>query len=264
MTKLAPEELNFFKEEGYLIKRKVMDESLMALARERLWENAPPEIDRDNPGTWVGPIKEYGQEQHNKGDEGSGCGWWYRGIGCEDWMVRMLVTHPPIWDMVEQMLGKGTVAVPNRVRGIHCRLPEGNIPCEPHSFHTDAHVFHLGVVGYIDDVPPNGGGFSVWPKSHRVFYYSHQTQHRNDRTERYAKHRAFLNLRSPIDCHGRAGDIIFWHHRLAHSAGNNRSREIRKAVLGDLGRIDIEHTMNEPPCEDMWRDWPGIPSDVEP
>ena len=263
MTRLAPEELKFFKEEGYLIKRKVMDENLMAQARERLWENKPTEVERDDPNTWVGPIKEYGQDQHNRGDEGGGYGWWYRGIGSEDWMVRLLTTHPPIWDMVEQMLGKGTVAVPDRVRGIHCRLPEGNIACKPHTCHTDAHVFHLGVVGYIDDVPPNGGGFAVWAKSHQVFYHSHRTQHSNDRTERYAKDLAACNLRSPVDCHGQAGDIVFWHHRLAHAAGNNRSRQIRKAVLGDLGRTDLEHTKNEPRCEDMWRDWPGIPSDVE-
>jgi hypothetical protein len=25
--------------------------------------------------------------------------------------------------------------------------------------HTDGHPFHLGVVGYIDDVPPGGGSF---------------------------------------------------------------------------------------------------------
>ncbi len=264
MTKLTPEEIKFFREEGFLIKRGIMDESLTAQARERLWENAPPEIDRDNPDTWIGPIQEYREKNNEKGNDGGGYGWWYRGIGSKEWMVRMLVIHPPIWEIVEQMLGEEDVVRPNSVRGIYCRLPEGNVPCKPLSCHTDAHAFHLGVVGYIDDVAPNGGGFSVWPRSHRVFYYTHQTRHLRDQSEQYLKNRAYFNHRSPIDCHGRAGDVVFWHHRLAHSAGSNRSKGIRKAVLGNKVKKDIERTMNEPPCEDMWEDWPGIPSNGKP
>ena len=34
---LSVEELRFFKRNGYLIKRKVMDPDLMAQARRRLW-----------------------------------------------------------------------------------------------------------------------------------------------------------------------------------------------------------------------------------
>jgi hypothetical protein len=264
MTKLTPEEIRFFRDEGFLIKRGITDESLTAQARERLWENAPPGIDPNNPDTWVGPIQEYREKNNEKGNDGGGYGWWYRGIGSKEWMVRMLVIHPPIWEIVEQMLGEEDVVRPNSVRGIYCRLPEGNVPCKPLSCHTDAHAFHLGVVGYIDDVAPNGGGFSVWPRSHRVFYYTHQTRHLRDQSEQYLKNRAYFNHRSPIDCHGRAGDVVFWHHRLAHSAGSNRSKGIRKAVLGDYVKKDIERTMNEPPCEDMWEDWPGIPSNGKP
>ena len=39
--------------------------------------------------------------------------------------------------------------------------------------------------------------------------------------------------------------------------GFSRS-QIRKAVLFDFRKIDIEQTMKEPPCADMWRDWPGV------
>ena len=176
----------------------------------------------------------------------------------------MLVAHPPIWEIVEQMLGEGDVVKPDRVRGIYCRLPEGNAPRRPHGCHIDAHAFHLGVVGYIDDVEPNGGGFSVWPRSHRVFYFSNQARNLRDNSEQYTKNLAYFQHRAPVDCHGRAGDVVFWHHRLAHSVGSNRSRGIRKAVLGDYAKKNIERTMNEPPCEDMWEEWPGIPSNGNP
>ena len=37
--------------------------------------------------------------------------------------------------------------------------------------HNDSHPFQLGVEAYIDDVPPNGGGFMIWPRAHsRLFH----------------------------------------------------------------------------------------------
>ena len=49
MVKFTLEEIRFFRDEGYVIKRKVMDEQLVAQTRERLWENPPPGIDRNEP-----------------------------------------------------------------------------------------------------------------------------------------------------------------------------------------------------------------------
>jgi hypothetical protein len=45
---------------------------------------------------------------------------------------------------------------------------------------------------------------------------------------------------------------------LAHTAGHNRAQVIRKAVLYDFRKVDLEEKTEEPPCENMWRDWPGI------
>ena len=42
MVRLSNEDILFFKREGYLVKRKVLDPDLMAQARNRLWEGAPP------------------------------------------------------------------------------------------------------------------------------------------------------------------------------------------------------------------------------
>ena len=92
MARLSPDEIIFFKKNGYLIKRRVMDEKLMVRARERLWENAPPEVDCNDPDTWVGPIKRYSEE--GTGNVGSEYSWKYKGICGEDWIVRMLATDP--------------------------------------------------------------------------------------------------------------------------------------------------------------------------
>ena len=47
MSTLSKQEILFFKEEGYLVKRDVLDPELMAYARERLWEAAPSQLKRD-------------------------------------------------------------------------------------------------------------------------------------------------------------------------------------------------------------------------
>ena len=45
----------------------------------------------------------------------------------------------------------------------------------------------------------------------------------------------------PVECIGRAGDIVFWHHRLAHMAGHNFTPgHLRQAILYDFAteRLD--------------------------
>ena len=51
MKQLSEQEVLFFKEEGYLIKRQIMAPELMAKAREQMWANAPAHIRRDAPDT---------------------------------------------------------------------------------------------------------------------------------------------------------------------------------------------------------------------
>jgi hypothetical protein len=50
------------------------------------------------------------------------------------------------------------------------------------------------------------------------------------------------------------GDVILWHHRTAHMAGQNYSRNIRQAVLYDYIKKEEFYDDSAPP-EDMWRDW---------
>jgi hypothetical protein len=244
MNRLSTDELRFFKREGYLIKRGVMDPELTARARKRLWDGAPPRLKRNTPDTWIG------------GAPGGGFSWKFREPGDEDWMIEMLATNATVWGWAEQFLGKGTLVQPDRIRGIYCRMPEGNHPEAPLTCHTDGHPFHLGVVGLIDHVPPNGGGFTVWPRSHRAFYQAYKQRYNSgERAENYDEQIEYFNGQPSVDCHGDPGDIVFWHHRTAHMARPNRSRQIRQAVLYDFRKLDLEETQYEPPHEDMWLDW---------
>jgi ectoine hydroxylase-related dioxygenase (phytanoyl-CoA dioxygenase family) len=59
----------------------------------------------------------------------------------------------------------------------------------------------------------------------------------------------------PVECCGAAGDIVFWHHRLAHAAGQNYSEQIRQAVLADFWTADLDELRTKPVTVDMWEDW---------
>ena len=56
MSKLSTKDIRIFKREGYLVKRGILNPELMAQARDSLWEAAPPELDRNDPDTWIGPL----------------------------------------------------------------------------------------------------------------------------------------------------------------------------------------------------------------
>ena len=144
------------------MKRNVLNPELMERARARLWDGAPEGRRRDDPETWIGPFTPE-EENVDKDNNRRGFRWNFREPGGEAWMVQLLATDPNVWGMAEQLLGEGNLVQPDRVRGIYCTLPYGDVPKKSIGCHVDAHPFHLGAVGYIDDVPPEGGGFTSGP-----------------------------------------------------------------------------------------------------
>jgi hypothetical protein len=51
MNRLSPEEISFFKRQGYLIKKGVLDPELMRHARQRKWVGAPDQLKPAAPTT---------------------------------------------------------------------------------------------------------------------------------------------------------------------------------------------------------------------
>ena len=262
--KLTVEEMRFFKREGYLIKRGVMDAALMARARQQIWDRATPSMQRDNPSTWVGPVKE---EEVVEDDQllAKNYRWHNYAMGAQDWVIEMLATNARVFGMAEQLLGKCQVVVPESIRGIYCTLPYADHSIDHNDCHTDGHPFQLGIVGYIDDVEPGGGGFRVWPGSHRPLYHVFDSQYLNQPNAAYAETLKWVGRGESVDCYGAAGDVVFWHQRLGHMAGHNYSGNIRQAALydfcskalGDFWRKELIPTpiMLEPPQANMWKDW---------
>lgn len=293
---LSDDQIGFFKTNGYLIIENVLDPRLCARARDRLWAALPQSsrIKRDDPSTYTGPFDD-ADSTTDSTDLRQGFRWQVRAAGTEQLLVD-LVFSQSLQSIAEQLLGTGTLRPPTvdgtpmgshgpawpggpvdpaldnaGARGIYATLPYGDKPREPDACHTDGHPFNLGLVGLIDDVAPDGGGFKIWPGSHRRLYPTFQMQYDQPRIPYYehlpsyrgivhspeylAEIRSVLNDTTPVDCFGKSGDVVLWHHRLAHMAGHNYSTQIRQAVLYDFTKTDLDKCRMDPPQADMWRDW---------
>ena len=264
-----------------------MDPALCAAARDVLWAgNESSRLKRDDPESWVGPFEaEDENEPPMRFVNGRwGNRWCYGSCGGEEAIMDALPRA--VLPLVEQLLGEGEVALPaphgelpeegERVwmprwsRGIYCTLPGS--PPRPNSAngcHTDSHPLHIGAVGYIDDVEPNSGALMVWDKSHRAFYPTFEFQYSQRRPEgrwhgqwnqelgsdeyKAALHR--VRQAEPVDAHGPAGTVVFWHGRVGHEPGPNYGTKIRQAILYDFSRADMAEQDTMGPSESMWRDW---------
>ena len=112
---------------------------------------------RDDPTTWLDPFR--ADEEHGEECEKNcryGFTWKYREPAREPWIVAMLATSPVVFGWAEQLLGRGEVQVPERIRGIYCQLPMGDLPPCPIVCHCDVSPDRL------HRPPPSQG---CWPQA---------------------------------------------------------------------------------------------------
>lgn len=293
--RLNSEQISFFRSNGYLLVPGALDEELCAHVRDMMWEALPEgsSLHREDPASHVGPIPPDESSQDSVFFR-DGYRWLNRQLGVSPAVIDLIysesvcaMAHQLVGGELRQTVVNGTPmgsqgpAWPggptdpalgtDGARGVYCTLPYGDKPREPDTCHTDGHPFQLGVVGLIDDCPEGGGAFKVWPESHarlyptfalrydqpRIPYYDHVPSFKGIvHSEEYLQEIQRLNEESRVvECYGKAGDIVFWHHRTAHMAGHNYSTQIRQAVLADFWTTDLDRFRGEDSGGDMWRDW---------
>lgn len=68
----------------------------------------------------------------------------------------------------------------------------------------------------------------------------------------------------PVACHMRAGDVVWWHHRILHWPIHNTSESIRQAVIYDYvkwpeacpdGDDGMHVYPRQPNKGSIWDDW---------
>jgi hypothetical protein len=292
---LSQQQLAFFKDNGYLIVPGAISAEHCAEARDRMWAALPATcaLKRDDPSTYTGPFKDQDID-HDPLHTRQGFRWQNREISTEAFFIEMTFSAE-LRAVAEQLIGKNTLrepvvggqrmgsvgtawpggpvdpAINEGVRGIYCTLPYGDQPRLPDASHTDGHPFSLGAVANIHRVPVDGGAFKVWPKSHRRLYPTFQMQYDQPRIPYYdhlpsykgiihsaaylKELEAIMHDTQPVECAGGEGDVVLWHHRLAHMAGHNYTDVIRQSVLWDYNRSDLDQLRADPPQHNMWRDW---------
>ena len=100
------------------------------------------------------------------------------------------------------------------------------------------------MTAYVDDLPPDSGGFTVWPGSHSRIWRAqwqaflegakHMDEHLAGRKPGYNDPviQRIKRDTQPVDCHGPAGTAVLWHTKILHIAGQNSSADIiRQATI---------------------------------
>ena len=125
---------------------------------------------------------------------------------------------------------------------------------------------------YIDDLPANSGGFTVWPGSHTRIW-PEQWKAFQAGEKHTDKHLAVRNAggytdpvigrikadTEPFDCHGPSGTVVLWHTKILHIAGQNCSDDvIRQATI--YGFLKTPEALPDALVVnntdgDIWRDW---------
>jgi hypothetical protein len=235
---LSDAEIEFFKANGYCIKRKLIPEADLAPWREQFWSTmVPTEVARDEPATFVDPMRHAGWGLTEEAEaEAAAAGRANRAypasygehvvnwtkIGGDPDFVEATCAHPRVLRMVESLVG-GPVKKPHRNRGTYVHFPRSseNGGLGPHNDTMPAELF--GMV-YLDDVPPKSGGTTIWPTSPQKLWECLETEHNCgfNPNARYAEtFQHILDTVEPVEFVGGVGDVIFLHPAMIHSAGIN-------------------------------------------
>jgi hypothetical protein len=252
-VQLSPEEIEHFKTNGFIVKKGLIDPSDLERAADCVWSAAAElgfPFDRNDPATYT-LTKDHGlfpeTEPKHTYHEGAGIpnyfggktsGWtWRHYTPCtEDWFLQRTASHPHVQAVVQQLIGSN-VRPSRRCRGLYSVFPQPSDegPIAGLSPHTDGIASQLNCMIYAADCPPNGGGFTLWPGSHRSCYYHMETEYNMESKAGYAELIAEIKATvTPVEIAAEAGDCCFWHPRSAHSAGVNTSSHLRIVVPCDF------------------------------
>jgi len=265
---LTAAEVEAFRRDGFLVKRGLISAEELAVGIEALWSAAAvlaPGLERDKPASWV----DAGERWENSTPEPDGGRGPHRFDPNGQWRFHCLGTgadaassatgarhlecspadaerfldatsrNPRMLAQVEAFIG-GPVMQPRRNRGIYSIFPRSNVK-PGFGPHLDSHTFQLCGMVYLGDVLPDAGGTTYWAGSHKLLYPAFDEEYNFLPSPDYgAAHQRARAECVPVEVTGRAGDVVFSHHRTLHSGGANRGTLIRMAVpCAEPSRIPV-------------------------
>ena len=272
---LTAEEVAQFRDAGFLIKRGLIPPSVFAPFIDAWWRQPPvsaAKMRRDDERSWVAPGRHWPKENRwglaknwmrgrawpapedtrPGATPGERVGrlpfkltrdlsndvWRWHGIGHDPSFVDATSAHPKVLHMAEALLG-GPVKRPRRNRGIYAifpRDPEG--PESRLGPHMDQSLTELIVITYLEDVPPRSGGYTFYPTSPQLLYPTSEQAFNWVATPRSKQAMEDIKANiTPLEFAGSAGDVLFCHGWMVHSAGIHEGDRIRMAAVQDFNKV---------------------------
>ena len=238
---LSDAEILHFKREGFIVKRGLIrDRKALASVVDYVWDTVPTNVlNRFDSSTWLDePSKRWPLSRSDEIGVLHGTNWKMRSkyrIGQERLLLDVSANNHRVRQVVKAFLGP-SIADSLRVRGVYVVLPkplgrEGKL-----GPHVDHAASQLCAMVLVDDIKPRMGGFTVWPRSHIRLHPYWQTrfgaQFEPSLKEQFdSEFKAILADTVPVEFVGKAGDVVFWHPRLIHSAGVNYSAESGEPLI---------------------------------
>ena len=243
MAFFTEQEIEHFKEHGFVRKPNLVDRQVLDRAADRFYDELP--VDRGDPSTFIvaEPLTNLKAGSHPD--------------------VQATLTDAPIQQMCEELVGHALeVEAHTFAKPI---FPTGKPATEwshPEHGHLDGYAragivksFTIAVAVNINDVQPRAGAFTVWPGTHRRAHEYFRDHPLSDGLRAFQDaDGSFVDLPEPIENPGPAGSAVFWHSLLMHSPGNNHGTDIRMVCVSRFKRTDIDQIKLEF-AEDMWRYW---------
>jgi hypothetical protein len=273
---LNEDEAAHFRQYGYIIKRGLIPATEFSPFLDLWWQQPPVKaarMSRDDPQSWVSPGRywssenRWGVSDNWLGDEpwpgpedprpGASVGervgrlpfkltprgvandvWRWHGIGHDPEFVNVTSAHPNVLHMAEALMG-GPVKRPRRNRGIYAIFPR--LASDPPSRlgpHMDENMTEMVAVTYLEDVEPSSGGFTIYPQSPQLLYPTSEQALNWMGTP--ASDTAMDDIKTqiqPLEFTGKAGDVLFCHGWMVHSAGVHNGERIRMAAIQDFNRV---------------------------
>ena len=263
--------------DGYILLRGLLDPKACDRLIDEIWKLMPSRFVRDDRSTWTGRIPDCCNNLSTYQRRGLLRFKDKHGFGRQPVFREAIHDNPLFGQLFSEMMSRLCEKI--WVRGLHPNLPMprwisvnetfGNrinpqihkpartfikiprLPQVPIFGHLDVHPIELGMMLYLDDVPPAGGGLAIWPGSHRLFQHAFHAGYEFLPTGFYKRCLNLLQRYEPITVGGGKGDILVFHNRLMHANTVNHSKDIRYGVLLDLFSSD-------------WRERDQTFRDVEP
>ena len=258
---LSQREIDFFVDNGFLVKKGLLDTDGVTAAMERVWAHFLAHVPMDaaiaaslkphDPSTWRDPVwgpkskpDETGFYQGRQRISFGGATVKMHELGAADFLVDLVPNNPDVRAAATALLGD--LRPSERTRGVYALFPttvtddeSGQARRDATALgpHTDRVCQQLNACAYLDDVKPRNGGFTVYPGSHRIMFRAHRYAANWSPLPgfRDAVKRVVAEIQ-PVELVGEAADVIFWHGRTVHSSGIHTGDDIRWAVFADFTR----------------------------